>query len=80
MTKIRSTSSSRVRDVRGRGGGGGFGMPGLGGGGGGIPMKAGGGLIGLLVLAAAIFLPRLLGGGQAAVGTGAADDEGVPVQ
>ncbi len=30
----------------------------------GFPMKAGGGLIGLLVLAAAILLPRLLGGGS----------------
>jgi predicted metalloprotease len=46
-------------------------------------MKAGGGLIGLLVLAAAIFLPRLLGGGsQTAVDTGSgssADDLG-PVE
>ena len=50
----------------GQGGGGGFGIPGLGGGGGGLgfPMKAGGGLLGLIVLAAAIFLPRLLGGGS----------------
>ena len=43
-------------------------FPGLGGGGGGgglgIPMKAGGGIIGLLVLAAAILLPQLLGGNQ----------------
>lgn len=70
MTKIRSRSTSRVRDLRG-GGGGGFNFPGLGGGGGGgIPIKAGGGLIGLLVLAAAIFLPRLLGGGQSALSTG----------
>ena len=52
--------------VRGQGGGGGFSIPGLGGGGGGLgfPMKAGGGLLGLIVLAAAIFLPRLLGGGS----------------
>ncbi len=65
MTRIRSTSTSRVRDRRGQGGGG-FSIPGLGGGGGGMgfPMKAGGGLIGLLVLAAAILLPRLLGGGS----------------
>ena len=63
MTRIRSKSTSRVRDSRGQGGGG-FGIPGLGGGGMGFPMKAGGGLIGLLVLAAAIFLPRLLGGGS----------------
>ncbi|MET0326072.1 MAG: neutral zinc metallopeptidase [Ilumatobacteraceae bacterium] len=68
MTKIRSTSSSRIQDRRGQGGGGGgFGFPGLGGGGGGglgIPMKAGGGIIGLIVLAAAILLPQLLGGNQ----------------
>ena len=48
-------------------------------------MKAGGGLIGLLVLAAAIFLPRLLGGGgQGALGTGTAagatEDQVGPVQ
>ena len=67
MTKIRSTDASRIEDRRGQGGGGGFGFPGLGGGGGGgmgIPMKAGGGILGLIVLAAAIFLPQLLGGNQ----------------
>ena len=69
MTKIRSSSSRRIQDRRGQGGGGGgMSFPGLGGGGGGgglgIPMKAGGGIIGLLVLAAAIFLPQLLGGNQ----------------
>ena len=36
-------------------------------------MKAGGGLIGLLVLAAAIFLPRLLGGGQSISSGGTGD-------
>jgi predicted metalloprotease len=35
-------------------------------------MKAGGGLLGLLILAAAIFLPRLLGGGSAG-GQGVSD-------
>ena len=69
MTKIRSTSSSRIEDRRGQGGGGGgFSFPGLGGGGGmGIPMKAGGGILGLIIAAAAIFLPQLLGGNQQAL-------------
>jgi hypothetical protein len=60
MTKIRARSSGSVRDRRGSGGGG-FG---LGGGGGGfpIPMRAGGGLLGIIVLLATIFLPKLLGG------------------
>jgi len=63
MTKIRSRSSSRVRDLRGQGGGGGgFGLPGLGGGGLPFPAKAGGGLIGIIVVLAALFLPKLLGG------------------
>jgi predicted metalloprotease len=62
MTKIRSTDDSRIQDRRGqRGGGASF--PGLGGS---IPIPGGkaggGGLIGLLVIAAIIFLPRLLGG------------------
>jgi predicted metalloprotease len=49
----------------------------MGGGGMGIPMKAGGGLLGLLVLAAAILLPRLLGGGgQSVVGPSAAGADG----
>jgi uncharacterized protein len=64
MTKIRSTDSSHVQDRRGQGGGG-FSIPGLGRSGGGIPIptgKAGGGLIGLIVIAAIILLPRLLGG------------------
>ena len=56
MTKIRSTSSSRIQDQRGQGGGGGFSFPGLGGGRRrlGIPMKAGGGILGLIVVLAAI--------------------------
>ena len=56
MTKIRARSSGGIQDRRGSGGG-------LGGGGlGGIPIKAGGGMLGLIVLLASIFLPKLLGG------------------
>ncbi len=79
MTKIRRTSdSSMVRDRRGAGGGMG-GMGGLGGviGGLGRGGLAGGGLLGMLVLLAAIFLPQLLGGGgtQSATDTGRAGEE-----
>lgn len=65
MTKIRSTDDSNIQDRRGSGrGGGGLNFPGLGRTGGGmpIPTKGGGGILGLLVIAAVIFLPRLLGG------------------
>jgi len=55
-----------IEDRRGQGGGGGLGGLGgmLGGGGGGFPtsMKAGGGMIGLLLMAAVFILPKLLGG------------------
>ena len=44
-----------------------MGFPGMGGGGFGFPMKAGGGLMALLLAAAAIFLPKLLGGSQQAL-------------
>ncbi len=66
MTKIRSKDSRAIQDRRGRGGGG-LNFPGMGGGGGGLPLptKAGGGLIGILVLLAAMFLPKLLGANQA---------------
>jgi uncharacterized protein len=59
VTKIRSRNSSRIQDRRGQGGGG-FGFPGLGGGGLGLPM--GGGIVGIIVLLAVLFLPKLLGG------------------
>jgi len=72
MTKIRSTDASHIDDRRGQAGGAGrggfpFQIPGMGGGGGGgLPggLKAGGGMIGILVLLAAIFLPKLLGAGD----------------
>jgi uncharacterized protein len=65
MTKIRSTDGSRIQDRRGQGGGTSS-IPGLGGGGIPIPggKAGGGGLIGLIVIAAIVFLPRLLGGGD----------------
>jgi predicted metalloprotease len=71
VTKIRSRDASQIQDRRGQGGGGGgFGFPGGGGGGGfPIPTKAGGGILGLIILLAAIFLPRLLSGGHQAVDT-----------
>ena len=49
-----------IDDRRGSGGGG------FGGGGFPIPIKAGGGLLGIIVLLASIFLPKILGGGQSA--------------
>ncbi|HSB87975.1 MAG TPA: neutral zinc metallopeptidase [Ilumatobacteraceae bacterium] len=63
MTRIRSGDSSMIDDRRGSGGGfGGLGgLP--------IPIKAGGGLLGLVVLLASVLLPRLLSGGS----QGAAD-------
>jgi predicted metalloprotease len=64
MTKIRSSDSSMIDDRRGSGGGGMFG----GGGGFPIPIKAGGGVLGIIVLLASLLLPRLLNGGQSAAG------------
>ncbi|MEO6125076.1 MAG: neutral zinc metallopeptidase, partial [Ilumatobacteraceae bacterium] len=65
MTKIRkSGNSSMIDDRRGQSGGGG-GLGGmLGGGGGGInlPTKMGGGVIGILIALAVLFLPKLLNG------------------
>ena len=60
MTRIRSSDSTMIDDRRGSGGGG------FGGGGFPIPIKAGGGLLGIIVLLASIFLPKILGGGQSA--------------
>ncbi len=76
MTKIRSRNSSRIDDRRGQSSGGG-GLGGLGDllnsgtggrGGGGLPgglggmLKGGGGIVGILVVAAVFILPKLLGG------------------
>ena len=77
MTKIRSTDGSHIDDRRGQSsGGGGLGslFPGLGSGSGGgfpFPMKAGGGVLGIILMLAALFLPKLLG---AATGTSSAAD------
>jgi uncharacterized protein len=62
MTKVRSGSSSGIDDRRGSGGG----LSGMGGGG--FPMKAGGGLLGIVVLLASLFLPKLLGSSPTAAG------------
>ncbi len=54
-----------IDDRRGSGGGGGFG---LGGGGIPFPMKAGGGVLGIIVLLASLLLPKLLGNSPTAAG------------
>ncbi|MGD9701734.1 MAG: neutral zinc metallopeptidase [Acidimicrobiia bacterium] len=79
MTKIRHKGdSTMIEDRRGQSSGGGGlgglgGMLGGGGGGGGmgfpLPGKMGGGLLGLLVMAAVLILPRLLGGSGATSGS-----------
>jgi uncharacterized protein len=74
VTKIRSRNSSRIQDRRGQGGGGGFSFPGLGGGGIGLPM--GGGVVGIIVLLAVLFLPKLLGGASQAAVDSSGDTSG----
>ena len=66
MTKVRSSDASMIDDRRGSGGGGGLG--GLGSGGFPFPVKAGGGVLGLVVLLAALLLPKLLGAGTSTPG------------
>lgn len=68
MTKVRSRNDSMIDDRRSGGGRGGF--PGGGGGGFPFPIKAGGGLIGVLVMVAALVLPRLLGADAQSVAGG----------
>ncbi|MGA9277039.1 KPN_02809 family neutral zinc metallopeptidase [Ilumatobacter sp.] len=82
MTKIRSRSSGRVRDRRGSGGGyagrtagspfGSRGGPGR------LPIKAGGGVIGLLVVVAIIVLPRILGSESSPIGPAAQVEDSGP--
>ena len=63
MTKIRETgNSSMIQDRRASGGGGG-GLGGMFGGGGfPLPMKLGGGVIGIVLALAIAIIPRLLNG------------------
>jgi predicted metalloprotease len=67
MTRVRSGDSSMIDDRRGSGGGGG-GLFGGGGGGFPIPIGAGGGLLGIIVLLASLFLPKVLGSSPTAAG------------
>jgi predicted metalloprotease len=67
MTKIRSNDDSMIEDRRGRKGGGASpGIPGMPGGMGGMPfpMKAGGGVLGLIALVAMMFLGGNMLGGE----------------
>ena len=75
MTKIRSGNSSMIDDRRGSGGGG-FSSSGLGGGGFPFPIKAGGGVLGIVVLLASLLLPKLLGSSQSAAGVPQPADKG----
>jgi uncharacterized protein len=86
MTKVRSSRSSRVRDRRGGAGGAATGFPfGTGGGGlgrrggagGGIPLGAGGGILAVVIIAAVLILPQLLGsGGTGSVSPALGDPSG----
>lgn len=67
MTKIRSNDDSMIEDRRGRkGGGAGAGIPGMPGGMGGMPfpMKAGGGILGVIALVAMMLLGGNMLGGE----------------
>ncbi|MEY2401711.1 MAG: uncharacterized protein QOJ08_1822 [Ilumatobacteraceae bacterium] len=69
MTRVRSGNSSVIDDRRGSGGG--FGAGGFP-----IPIKAGGGVLGIIVLLASLLLPKLLGGGSNAASVPQADTSG----
>ena len=69
MTKVRSGDSSMIDDRRGSSGGGfGGGLGGMSSGGFPFPMKAGGGVLGLIVLVAALLLPKILGSSPTSTG------------
>ncbi len=80
MTKIRSSRSSRVVDRRGSGGSSAARSPfgsrspfGNRAGGGGLPIKAGGGIVGLLVVLAVVLAPQLFGSDASAPVSGPTD-------
>jgi uncharacterized protein len=69
MTKIRSRDASMIDDRRGQSSGGG-GLGGLGGLANALPggLRAGGGLVGIIILIAAVLLPKILDAGGSSTG------------